>query len=63
MNNQFYSTALNKHVYVHFETIVALGDQPERRQITIYRMEMDYIQQDMVTLVTLTLSVINYHLV
>ena len=33
MNNQFYSTALNKHVYVHFEIIAALGDQPERRQI------------------------------
>ena len=32
-DNIFYSKALNKNVYVYFELIVCLGDQPERRSI------------------------------
>ena len=31
--NLFYCSALNKMVHVHFESLAALGDQPERRQI------------------------------
>ena len=33
LNNDFYSMALNRMVYVHSEIIAALDDQPERRQI------------------------------
>ena len=29
----FYSKVLNKNVNVHFEVIISLGDQPERRDI------------------------------
>ena len=32
-NNIFYSMNLKKYVHVHFELIVSLGDQPERRNI------------------------------
>ena len=33
INNEFYSTALKRRVLVHFEIIVSLGDQPERRPL------------------------------
>ena len=33
INNDFYSAALKRRVLVHFEIIVSLGDQPERRPL------------------------------
>ena len=33
VGNQFYSTHKKRNVYVHFEIIASLGDQPERRSM------------------------------